>query len=149
MCRACLRTIGPADDSLFCHFYDATGYAVGFNRTVPNFVEYYDLLAEPWQLHVWHCLVTCDAAVFLIKGSASCLRVHRFLSLSQCRSWSWTLNVLQNGASQLSPAAMAGLRARLAALMTCAGAAECEAASTSPEPALKTDDQHHRLRGIF
>ena len=48
---ACVRTFAPpARDTIFCHFYDATGYTESFVRNESNFAEYYDMAKEPWQL---------------------------------------------------------------------------------------------------
>jgi hypothetical protein len=47
-----MRTVADDDDTTFCHFYDASGYDPTFersNRTL-NFVEFYNMTAEPWQL---------------------------------------------------------------------------------------------------
>ena len=38
---ACVRTFAPpARDTIFCHFYDATGYTESFVRNESNFAEY-------------------------------------------------------------------------------------------------------------
>jgi hypothetical protein len=50
---ACVRTLVPPPahtDTIFCHFYDATGYDISFVRNETNFVEFYNMSAEPWQL---------------------------------------------------------------------------------------------------
>ena len=51
---ACLRTVDPPqEDSIYCNFFDATGYTIDFNRSRAgaNFVEYYDIMRTPWQLN--------------------------------------------------------------------------------------------------
>ena len=50
---ACVRTLVPPPvevDTIVCHFYDATGYGLNFVRNETNYVEFYNMSAEPWQL---------------------------------------------------------------------------------------------------
>lgn len=51
---ACVRTLLPSSgtDTLFCLFWDGNGWDNNFPRTpaASNFVEYYDLETDPWQL---------------------------------------------------------------------------------------------------
>jgi hypothetical protein len=50
---ACVRTLSAPTDTLFCQFYNAEGWTpetfIKDNATL-NYVEYYDLVVDPWQL---------------------------------------------------------------------------------------------------
>lgn len=49
---ACLHTVSASADTVFCLFWDGTGWDMTFPRdpALANFVEYYDLSSDAWQL---------------------------------------------------------------------------------------------------
>lgn len=87
---ACIRTVAPPlEDSIFCHFFDATGYTIDFNPTDQevNFVEYYDMLEAPWQItnqvtslqpSKLAVLKEKLAQLMTCKGAASCATAGRW-----------------------------------------------------------------------
>lgn len=69
---ACLRTLNGTENSLFCDFFD--GFQLRGDAQ-PNFVEYYDLQHDPWQL--------TNSAANLTTDQLASLR-HRLEELRQC-----------------------------------------------------------------
>ena len=89
---ACVRTLVPATktDTIFCHFYDATGYDLSFVRNQTNFVEFYNMTSEPWQLtNLVHTLspamvtgmVAQLEALMSCKGSDQCAKAGKPLRI--------------------------------------------------------------------
>ena len=73
---ACLRTLIPGqEDTIFCQFWDGTGYTQGFNRTSAshNFAEFYDMEVDPWQL------ANAAASMSATKVVAKVQRLHELM----------------------------------------------------------------------
>jgi len=73
---ACLRTLTPGqEDTIFCQFWDGTGYTQGFNRTSAgrNFAEFYDMKVDPWQL------TNAAASMSPVSIAAKVQRLHELM----------------------------------------------------------------------